>query len=135
MVACGSSTISCEKRSLTIWTLPIVAGFTSRPQTLLGATGGPSASAAEIAGHLVDALPMGDPTEAAEAALVAGRESLARHAPADAARQLERGLAVLGGDASTVRGAMLLALGEAQSTAGDQPGARGRLLGGGGDRT
>ena len=94
----------------------------------LRATGGPGASSAEIAGHLIDALPMGDSTEAAEAALVAGRESLARHAPADAVRQLERGLAVLGGDASTVRGSMLLALGDAQSTAGDRPSARDAYL-------
>jgi AAA ATPase domain len=90
----------------------------------LRATGGPGASAGEIAGHLIDALPVGDPTEAAEAALVAGRESLARHAPADAVRQLEQGLAVLGGSESALRGSMLLALGEARSTAGDRPGAR-----------
>ncbi len=92
-------------------------------------TVGPGASAGEVAGHLMEALPAGDPVEAAEAALLAGRESLAHHAPIDAVRHLERGLAVLGGDEPAVRSPLLLALGEARSTAGDRPGARAAYLG------
>jgi tetratricopeptide (TPR) repeat protein len=87
--------------------------------------GSPDATAAEIAGHLVDALPMGDPLAAAMASLAAGREAIAGHAPSDAVRHLERALAVLDRDAAPgTRGELLLALGEARTTAGDRTGAR-----------
>jgi tetratricopeptide (TPR) repeat protein len=81
----------------------------------------------EIAGHLVEALPAGDPIEAAAAALAAGRQALEQHAPTDAVRHLERGIAALDGAgpaAALLRTSLLLALGDARTVDGDRPGAR-----------
>ena len=81
----------------------------------------------EIAGHLVEALPAGDPVEAAVAALAAGRQALEQHAPTDAVRHLERGIAALEGAgpaAALERTSLLLALGDARTVDGDRPGAR-----------
>lgn len=92
--------------------------------------GGPEATPAqiaEIAGHLVDALPAGDPVEAAAAALEAGQQALGQHAPADAVHHLERGLAALSGSGPStapMRTPLLLALGDARTVAGDRSGAR-----------
>jgi tetratricopeptide (TPR) repeat protein len=97
---------------------------------VLREAGGPEATpaqVAEIAGHLVDALPAGEPVEAAAAALAAGRQALGQHAPTDAVHHLERGLAALGGSgpsAAPVRTSLQLALGDARTVAGDRPGAR-----------
>jgi tetratricopeptide (TPR) repeat protein len=85
---------------------------------------------AEIAGHLLDALPDGDPDEAAAAALAAGREALAQHAPTDAVRQLERGVAALDGGSGGSGGSgadptpLLIALGDAHTVAGERAAAR-----------
>ena len=87
----------------------------------------PPAQIAEIAGHLIEALPAGDPVEAAAAALTAGRQALDQHAPTDAVQHLERGLAALDGNdpaAAPVRTSLLLALGDARTVAGDRSGAR-----------
>ena len=81
-------------------------------------------SPGEVAGHLLDALPLGDPDDAASAALGAGREALAHHAPTDAVRHLERGLAAIGGRDSSLRWPLLDTLGEARTVDGDRPGAR-----------
>jgi tetratricopeptide (TPR) repeat protein len=92
-----------------------------------GGPGAPSAQIAEIAGHLVDALPAGDPVEAASAALAAGQQALGLHAPTDGIHHLERGLAALGGSgpsAAPVRTSVLLTLGDARTVAGDRSGAR-----------
>jgi tetratricopeptide (TPR) repeat protein len=86
--------------------------------------GGPEAALSEIAGHLIDALPAGDPVDAASAALSAGRDALRHHAPTDAVRHVERGLMALGGRESPLRVSLLHALGEARSVAGDRPGSR-----------
>lgn len=86
-----------------------------------------SARTAEIAGHLVEALPAGDPAEAAAAALAAGRQALEQHAPTDAVHHLERGTAALDGAgpaAAPLRTSLLLTLGDARTVGGDRPGAR-----------
>jgi tetratricopeptide (TPR) repeat protein len=82
----------------------------------------------EIAAHLLDALPAGDPAGAASAALAAGRMSLAHHAPTEAIRYFERALLALDGSHEALRGVLLLGLGEATSTAGDRPGSRAAFL-------
>lgn len=85
------------------------------------------ARTAETAWHLLEALPAGDPLEAAAAALAAGRQALAQHAPLDAVEHLERGAAALdGADAAdaSLRTSLLLALGDARTIGGDRPGAR-----------
>lgn len=87
-----------------------------------GLRAGPDAPVSEIAGHLLDALPAGDPAEAAAAALDAGREALANHAPGESTRFLERALDALGTDGATAD--LLLSLGDARSASGDRPGAR-----------
>ena len=84
----------------------------------------PGTPASEIAHHLLDALPSGDPAEAAEAAQAAGRDALADHAPGEAVRFLERALGVVVQGGATAPADLLLALGDARSARGDRPGAR-----------
>lgn len=55
-----------------------------------GGDGGPST--AEIASHLAEALPLGDPAKAASYSLLAGGEAIARFAWEEAVRLFERGL-------------------------------------------
>jgi tetratricopeptide (TPR) repeat protein len=90
----------------------------------LRAAGGAASSPGEVAAHLLDALPEGDPVEAASAALEAGLDALAQHAPADAVRHVERGLAALGTRRLPLQRRLLLALGDARTVAGDRAGSR-----------
>jgi tetratricopeptide (TPR) repeat protein len=88
--------------------------------TALREHGGPGSGLAEIAAHLVNAVPLVDPADAAAAALASGRASLAAHAPADAVQQLERGLAILDGRPHPLTADLHLALGEALASIGER---------------
>jgi len=91
---------------------------------------GRAVSAAEVAHHLLEAAPAGDPVAAARAAGRAAVESTAALAWEDAAAHAERGLQALewlDGPPADLRADLLLAQGEAQMRAGEPAPARAAL--------
>lgn len=88
--------------------------------------------AAEVAHHLVESLPLGDPSEALEATIQAASQASTRHAYSEAKRLLEQAVRLL--DRSRVqqdtsqRVSLLIALAQATLYCGDRESARATLL-------
>ena len=86
----------------------------------------------EIAHHLFQAMPTGDPARAAEYARRAGERAVRSLAYEEAARLYRMALQALepapAGDDDDLRAELLVALGEAEVRSGDLPGARETLL-------
>lgn len=85
---------------------------------MLEQEGGPGSEPSHLLGHYIAARPLTAAAEVAERVLRAARESIRRHAPADAVAQIERGLGALRGQTTPVTTDLHIELGRALAAVG-----------------